>query len=1106
MYRKWGTLVLFLLATPILALAQNTGKLSGVVTDASTGEPLPGANVIIVGTQLGTAADVDGSYFVLGVPVGTYDVQATFVGYQPVTVEDVEINADYTRELNFALAPGAELDEIVVEYERPLIQKDALGVPKITTAEQIANLPVRGVASVAALQAGVVKEEGSGNLYIRGGREEEVTYYVDGVKVIGGSSIAVPDQAVQEQEMLVGAIPAKYGDAMSGIISVTTKSGAPNLFGSIEAITSEVLDSYGYNDVQATIGGPIVGDKVQFFLSGEYGNFDDANPRAIDFPTLDSETRALIQNSPQSVRIVNNAGESRYVPFPSNIAPGTAAEDVLAQLGDLPEGFRLASEFPSPIYTANTLTSDRFTFQDERPGDKQENIILNGNLQFSPMQSIRLRAGGGFERGRGKEFSFTRSLYAPEAFRNNDRDTWRVFGSWTQYLSNNTFFQLQANYSDYQQTLYNPAFSDDVRDLLFYGDIDHEANAAVRRYFEFNPADSTYVLAQQDGEELGTLDIQNNWSPFGVLPFGGFTKRHHNSLGFRANATTQIGIHQIEFGGEFEKQTQRLFNMNSRTLPANLAKFHNDGNVEAGSGAGVDSYEELPFSVMDDALFYYGYNYLGTEEVNDQSVANFTNPDYTGEDRRNVAPYEPIYYAGYIQDKIEYRDLVLNLGVRVDVFDNNALTLRDPFALFPIVRAGEQGGAPSNIGEDYAVYFNTSGNVVGYRDLEGNFFDTEGQNANPSTIQRAGNPQTKSNRVTEEVFVDYDPQVTFQPRIGLSFPVTDQALFFASYNVISQRPAENQFDTIQQWNQAAQQSKRMNNAGLRPEKTTAYELGFRQRVGARAALQISGFYKQIENLISLRIVQNAFPGNYQTYENVDFGTVKGAEVEFDLRRTNNVSLNANYTLSFAQGTGSDAATTAQIVWRMEEAPFYPRFISPLDFDQRHRANISLDYRLGENEGPQLFGGYPLSNFGFNVVGTFGSGLPYTKRRDETPIYTSFNGFLLGEINSQTMPSSSLVNLRLDRRFSLGGSNLVVYLWVQNLFNQNNVTDVYPQTGLADDDAYLTTPQGRDAVESLEENAGAQVAQSFADHYRMKLRSPLNYGIPRTTRLGVRLDF
>ena len=87
MLRKWGMLVLMLLATPALVLAQNTGKISGVVTDADTGDSIPGAQVVVVGTTLGAITDVDGNYFIIGVPVGAYDVQARFVGYQEVVLQ-----------------------------------------------------------------------------------------------------------------------------------------------------------------------------------------------------------------------------------------------------------------------------------------------------------------------------------------------------------------------------------------------------------------------------------------------------------------------------------------------------------------------------------------------------------------------------------------------------------------------------------------------------------------------------------------------------------------------------------------------------------------------------------------------------------------------------------------------------------------------------------------------------------------------------------------------------------------------------------------------------------------------------------------------------------
>ena len=1113
MLRRWGTLVLFALAAPALALAQNTGKLSGQVLDASTGEPLPGAAVIIEGTQLGAATDVEGNYFIIGVPVGTYDVRSTFVGFSPQTVAGVEINAGYTRQIDFELSPGVELEGVVVEYERPLIQNDAIGVPNVTTAEDIANLPVRGVANVAALQGGVVKEEGSDNLYIRGGREQGVSYYVDGVKVLG-DNVSVTALAVQEQEMLIGSIPARYGDATSGVISITTKTGSPNFFGTIEGISSEVLDPYGYNQLSATLGGPLFSESVSFFLAGDYSNLADSNPRAIGFPQLSESDLAFVQNRPQVVGIINDETEEvSYIPFPGdlgNTALGdtTFPAEVLEMLeGDLPEGFSfLDPSHPEPVEAPTTYLEERFTREDAKPNDPSRSLTLNGNIQVSPLQSIRLRVGGSYETSSGREFSYLRSLYAPNRFRRQDRDTWRGFLSFTQYLSNSTFYQIQADYSDYRGFNYHPDFSNNVEDVLQYGDISHPANAVARRYKRYEDEVGAYVNFFEDGSLPTVRQIQSNFTAPGGETFGGYTKWHYNRFGLRASAQTQLGVHQLEFGGEFEQQTRRYFNISD---PYGLARFERDGNVEGDASFAVDEYEELAFNVMDDEVFYYGYNYLGTDEVDDQDLDAFT-----GKENFNVAPYQPIYYAGYVSDKIEYRDLVLQVGVRLDVFDNNALVLRDPYALFPLVRAGEVGNLPAGIGADFAPYFDNAGEVVGYRDLEGNFYDPSGLDVTADVIRGAGEPRIRTDesgeelrRLTPEVFEDYTPEVTFQPRIGVSFPVTDQALFFASYDVVSQRPTENRFDTIQQYAEAIEGSKLLDNPNLKPEKRTNYELGFRQRLGARAALQISGFFSQLENQISRRVVPNVFPNNYQTYENVDFGTVKGVELEFDLRRTRNLAINANYTLSYAQGTGSDPSTTNQIVWRQEQNPFYPRFISPLSFDQRHKFNLTLDYRLGEEEGPQVAGIYPLANFGVNAIGNFGSGFPYTAQLGPHPIWDSFIQGPEGEINGQQMPASALINLRIDRRFSLGGgADLVAFLWVQNLLNTDNAVDVYEATGLPGNDGYLSSDLGESQIQGRALSQGLIQGASFVDHYNFRQLDPFNFGIPRQTRLGLRVSF
>jgi outer membrane receptor protein involved in Fe transport len=457
----------------------------------------------------------------------------------------------------------------------------------------------------------------------------------------------------------------------------------------------------------------------------------------------------------------------------------------------------------------------------------------------------------------------------------------------------------------------------------------------------------------------------------------------------------------------------------------------------------------------------------------------------------NQIPYEPIYYGGYIQDKIEFRDIVLNLGLRVDVFDNNTRVLIDKFSRRPVQRAGSVD-APSNIGDDYTVYF-SGDNIVGYRSLSGGFFDEFGTASNPGDIILSGKPKQTDGDITEAMFTDYDPEVNVMPRIGVSFPVTDQALFFASYGVVTQRPTGRNFTSLNAFSGTGT----INNPALKPEKTTAYELGFRQRVGARAAFTISGFFKQIENKLQLREVRGSSPNVYSSYENVDFGTVKGVEFGFDLRRTGGLSANVNYTLAYADGTGSGDRTTNAIVW-VDETP--PNFISALDFDQRHKVNLSVDYRFGQGEGPTIAGTKLLQNFGLNVLFTAGSGFPYTAVIEPFNLAGAARATNpRGTINGDRMPGSNRIDLRLDRKFRIGqGTSLSAFIWIQNLLDTTNTNDVWRFTGLPDDDGFLATAPG---VRFLAEK------ESGAEEVYKHRNRPINWvGFPRLTRVGLRVDF
>ncbi|HUF09235.1 MAG TPA: TonB-dependent receptor, partial [Rhodothermales bacterium] len=701
-----------------------------------------------------------------------------------------------------------------------------------------------------------------------------------------------------------------------------------------------------------------------------------------------------------------------------------------------------------------------------------------------------------------------RAPFASDRFGQDDQETLGLGASWTHRLSNSTFYQVQFDWSKFERYRYDAAFSQDINDVIFYGDIDHAANATAARYKLWSEEDSTYRRNYSDGSLPALEDV------YSVLTAPGgsdqaYLRNDNAQFRLSANATTQVGLHQIEFGGEFEQRTQRLYYALSGIGGiSSAARYFDDGTCEAGAGQCVASWDRLPYAAVKETIDYYGYNFLGTREADSQNIDDFVN-GATGECNTNpestlcdIEPYQPVYYAGYIQDKIEYKDLVLNLGLRVDVFDNNSLVLKDRFALLPIQRAASVN-APDNIGDDFAVYFDGNNNIVGYRDLDGNFFDANGQGAKGSDINIVGAPKVEGEaRISSAVFEDYEPQTTWMPRIGVSFPVTDQSLFFAHYDKTSQRPFEFFHDGLEEYFLAAQGTQTVNNTGLKPTTTTEYELGFRQRVGARSAFTVSGFYKAINGLIQLESIAFGFPNGYSFYGNNDFGTVRGVQFEFDLRRTNNVSFNANYTLQYANGTGSDGLTATQIAWRgPADGSGFPNFLSPLDFDRRHSVNLNVDYRLGKGEGPSLGGATILENFGFNVVANLRSGKPFTPLQGPNPIFNSFILPPAGRLNGENLEWSTLVNLRVDRRFDLSDNlGLTAFLWVQNLLNADNTLNVYRATGLPGEDGWRESGEGRDFVRTQE------IPENASFLYGVRIDDPTNYGIPRLTRLGLRVNF
>jgi outer membrane receptor protein involved in Fe transport len=289
--RTYGIAALLLLVAGSI-YAGNTGKIVGKVTDSQSGEPIIGVNILVVGTTRGATTDIDGSYTIIGIPIGSYTVRASQVGYAQVEISDVKIGADQTTPLNFKLTSSdVQLKGVTITADQQLVNSLSTSSTQTVSSKSIESIPnVKSVEDVLKLQAGVVKQ--GNNLFLRGGRADEVQYLVDGIPtnsivgnsgdlvatsggganaqlaqlyagvqsgVIGGgaSGLAVSANAIQSVSVQTSGFDADYGNAQSGIINIVTKSGGDRYAGSVQYRTDRMAVT-NQNEAYSSfsVGGP----------------------------------------------------------------------------------------------------------------------------------------------------------------------------------------------------------------------------------------------------------------------------------------------------------------------------------------------------------------------------------------------------------------------------------------------------------------------------------------------------------------------------------------------------------------------------------------------------------------------------------------------------------------------------------------------------------------------------------------------------------------------------------------------------------------------------------------------------------------------------------
>ena len=1032
-------MLIALLVLPTLMFAQSTtAKLAGVVSDAD-GNPLVGANVVVEGSNLGAATDQLGRFYILDVPVGDYNLRAEYIGYTTVVEAGVKTSVGFTTTVNFALEVASVAgQEITVTRERPLINPNATNTTRIVDKELIDAFAVRGVQNIVNLQTGVV------NGYFRGSRSGDSRYYVDGVPVkdvYGGGNLlnGNSQSALQEISVQTGGFSAEYGGANGGIVNITTKTGgtqwrskvgAESSLGADASTDPDKLYSDGYQNVNFDFGGPI-SDNVKVYLSIE------AKEKAGDvsysyFPKYDAMPMTEV---PADYYSDGTDGFSY-----GNDANGNKIAHIETVIRDNQTDPALLASGVASYDTTFVVYSNYERMYGKQPQDDNSRVTLNGNMtmDFGP---LRVKLGTQAYNYEGHSYSWSRVLGGTDGSYINESDFAMGYMNFRYTISPLSYAKVSLSNQSYETTGGNENY---LHDIEAYG----------KRTKTFGSAN----YYKRDGTGFNPL------SPDEFIGAAGFGSQHTgyntrktttNTLSF--DYTNQLGYNELKVGGSIDNHEITRYGLGASGVARAISQV--DANYD-----GVATNEEIIAAGSDPADWrFINYRSLYVTNLGYNIYGDEWNGTYNQDDHM-LSPAEPTQTRFYVQDKLEFKDVVVQVGVSVESIDTGAM-------------------APDSDGDGYGdsdgfnhLYFNRQ-RVDRTGDVDGNY----------------AWKKTKKETATH-------------PRIGISFPVSDRTVFRANYGTHWQSVPMSYLylsDSQLSADILAGNATASENPALKPERSTQYEIGIEQRIGAFASLKIEGFYKESKDYLTLANRTDAFTNtggadtqqNWAQYLNGDVMVSQGLTTNFEMRRTRGLYAQANYTYSESRGTGSYGSQNFYVTW-IGTDDGYPKAMNLLDYDQTHTANIILDWRSPNATGV-------LANTGFNAVMSFGSGTRYTPSQIYSTVFENRWEFPEGPVNSGTMPAFTNVDLRVDRAFNLGGVTANAYVSVFNVLDAEQVNDVYHGTGNVAEDGWVATESGQQWLANrLSTNPDVDAAALYQDN----LGFPGRWSAPRTVRVGMNISF
>lgn len=935
--------IIFSAFTPLILEAGTTGKITGQVTDSETGEPLIGVNIVVEGTRFGSATNAEGYYTILNIPPGTYRLSATYIGYQRTVVEEVRVRIDLTTNIDFELAPQAIAgDEVIVTADRPMVRKDRTSSEVQISSEELTQTPIQEVTDILQTKAGVTTDAGGG-IHVRGGRGSEVVYWVDGVPVTdaydGGAAVELEKGSIQELQMVTGTFNAEYGQAMSGIVNIVTKSGGEKLKGNVTLYGG---DYYSRDDLYYNLDSfnPLENKNMQASLSGP-------------FPLLGNSVK-FYANMRQFYSDGYLYGANYFSPQGAHVVTTGPADSV--NIGQYSESW----------YQTDTLSNGQIEVFDTGLRDSsatamnwEDKTSLQTKLSFYPTDNLNFHLNF---IGNQREFQSYDHFFRlnpngrVQQFDNGYTGTFTLNHTLTQ----STFYTLKASgfVSEYHNYLYEDTLSSQYV---------HPDSFNVPSYSFAGPGTSTNRFQRRTTTYLTKFDI-----------------------------TSQIGRkHEVKAGVEYRRH--ELYLEGFSIIPATDS-----------TGVPIEPFEPAIPKKSSPSYQYYKHN--------------------------------PVEFSTYVQDKIEYQNLIINIGLRFDYFDSRGqkpVDQMNPNVYLPFsdtLRTGE---------EKYYV--------------------------NPDSVS--------VDRRKDIWYRDVDPEFQLSPRLGIAFPITDRGVIHFSYGHFLQIPSFQYLYNNPEWKVTTSGGLYgpYGNPELRSQKTVMYEIGLQQQVTDHMSFDITGYYRDIRDWVSVGPPKETQVAgvSWSEYVNRDYANVRGLSLVVDRRLYDHFGFNLNYTFQVAEGSNSDP-NAEFFAYQNNEDP--TQVILPLDWDQRHTLNASL-----------MVGG---KGWMLSLLGQYGSGYPYSPYIN---IATRTGRNVANNLpqNSRRKPATYNLDLRANKSVQVGGIDANFFLRVFNLLDIQNPNNVYADTGEPD-----YTTEARNVSEQAERN-------NTVEEY---LKHPEWYVPPREIQWGVEVNF